>query len=151
VPVKRRILRGFLVAALLVSAGFAVWSWFRPYAWKVDPKARCEVIGCQVRKDRSYFWVDAHLKVAPGQTHDLLKPVRLLTANGREIEPADTTLGGAEGGGTNELWLKFWLESGEIEGPLTLRINDGTLAIKSNSGTPSLGRTDLEYFVTQHW
>lgn len=104
-----------------------------------------------MRKDRSNFWVDAHLKVAPGQTHDLMKPVRLLTSKGGELEPADTTLGGTEDGGTTDLWFKFWLETPDMEGPLTLRINDGTLSIKGNSGLPALGASDLEYFVTNHW
>lgn len=149
--VKRPTLRGILIAGLLVSAGFAVWSWFRPYAWNADPDARCEVVGCQVRQDRSNFWVDAHLKMKPGETHDLMKPVRLVTAAGRELEPADTTLGGTEDQATRELWLKFWLESDDMVGPLKLRINDGTLVIKANAGAPDLGASKLEYFVTNHW
>jgi len=149
--VTHRILRGFLVVALLVSAVFAAWSWFRPYAWTVDPAARCKVVGGQVKRDRSNFWLDVHLKVTPGKTHDLLKPVGLRTATGRELEPADTTLAGDQGGGTTDLWLKFWLESADIEGPLTLRINDGVLVIKANSGMPPLDRSNLGYFVTQHW
>ena len=65
--------------ALLAAAAFASWSWLRPYAWNPDPAARCKVIGTQVRKDLAYYWVDTHLKTIPGQTHDLLKPVRLIT------------------------------------------------------------------------
>jgi len=149
--VKRRTLRIYLVACLLISAGFAAWGWFRPYAWKVDPEARCKVVGSQVRQDRSNFWVEVHLKVARGQTHDLMKPVRLLTAAGRELEPADTTLGGAADGGTSDLWFKFWLESGDVEGPLSLRINDGTLTIKAGTGVPSLGSSNIENFFTNHW
>ncbi len=148
---KRRTLRGFLIGCLVLSASFAAWTWFRPYAWQVDPEARCKVVGCQVKQDRSNFWVDVHLKVARGQTHDLMKPVLLLTAAGRELEPADTTLSGAEVGGTSDLWFKFWLESGDIESPLTLRINDGTLTIKANTGMPALGPSKIEYFITNHW
>lgn len=151
VAVKRWTLRGFLIVALLVSTVAAAWSWLRPYAWNADSEARCEVVGCQVRRDQSYFWVDAHLKVISGQTHDLMKPVRLLTAAGRHLEPADTTLGGGSDGGTREIWLKFWLESGDMNGPLHLRINDGLLVLKSNSGMPSLGASNAEYFVTNHW
>jgi hypothetical protein len=151
IAVNRKTLRGFLIAALLLSAGFAAWGWFRPYAWNPDSNARCEVVGCQVRQDLDYFWVDAHLKVLPGQTHDLMKPVRLITAAGRELEPADTTLVGTEGEGTSEIWFKFWLEPGDMDGPLTLRINEGTLEIRRNSGKPSLGASNLEYFTTNHW
>lgn len=140
-----------LVAALLVSAGFAAWSWLRPYSWQVDPAARCKVVGSQVKKDVSNFWVDVHLEVRPGMTHDLMKPVRLITAAGREIEPADTTLGGKTGGGTTDLWFKFWLEISDLDGPLKLQINDGSLEIRSGSGIPRLGASDLEYFTTSRW
>lgn len=149
--VKRSTLRVFLVAALLVSTAFAAWSWLRPYAWGVDPTARCKVAGVQVRKDASFYWLDVRLKVTPGQAHDLMKPVRLITAAGRELEPADTTLGGKAGGETTDLWFKFWLESADLDGPLSLRINDGSLVIRSGSRIPRLGNSNLEYFTTSRW
>ncbi len=149
--VKRPTLRVFLVAALLVSAAFAAWSWFRPYAWNPDPAAKCKVIGCQVKKDGSFFWLDAHLKVSSGQTHDLMKPVRLITAAGRELEPADTTLGSETGGVTTDLWFKFWLESADMSGPLELRINDGSLVIRSGSGSPKLDDSNVDYLTTSRW
>lgn len=139
------------MAALLVSTAFAAWSWLRPYAWSVDPAARCKVVGSQVRKDGAFFWLDVHLKVTPGQAHDLIKPVRLITAGGRELEPADTTLGGKAGSETTDLWFKFWLESADLNGPLKLRINDGSLVIRSGSGIPRLGSSNLEYFTTSRW
>lgn len=149
--VKRPALRVILVAALLGSTAFAMWSWLRPYAWSVDPAARCKVIGSQVRKDGSFFWLDAHLKVTPGQTHDLSKPVRLITAAGRELEPADTTLGGETGSGTTDLWFKFWLEAADLDGPLKLHINEGSLVIRSGPGIPRLGASNAEYFTTSRW
>ncbi len=151
VRVIRRTLRGFLIVALLAAAAFALWSWLRPYAWNPDPAARCKIIGAQVRKDLAYFWVDMHLETIPGRTHDLLKPVRLITGSGKEIEPADTTLGGGPDGGTTDLWLKFWLEPGDIDGTLILKINDGTLVIKADQGLPALGPSNVKYFLTQHW
>lgn len=151
VRVKRPTLRVFLIATLLVAEGFAAWSWLRPYAWGVDPAARCKVAGAQVRKDASFYWLDVHLKVTPGQTHDLMKPVRLVTSAGREMEPADTTLGGKTGGETTDLWFKFWLESADLDGPLKLRINDGSLVIRSGSRIPRLGNSNLEYFTTSRW
>jgi hypothetical protein len=95
--------------------------------------------------------LDAHLQITSGQEHDLMKPVRLLTAAGRELEPADTTLGGQTGGGTTDLWFKFWLEAGDLNGPLKLRINDGSLVIRSGSGIPRLGASNLEYFTSSGW
>ena len=43
--VKRPTLRAIMVSALLLSSVFAAWSWLRPYAWRVDSKARCKVNG----------------------------------------------------------------------------------------------------------
>jgi len=133
---RRRLL---MVVALVVCAGFAAWSLMRPYQWRPDPDARCTMVAAQVRVDRSYFWLDLHLKVAENQSHDLMKPVRLLSS-GREIEPADTTMGGTPAEGTTDLWFKFWLEPHDFEGPLELKINDGVLRVRSGAGIPSLGR-----------
>ena len=149
--VKRRKLRGILVVGLLISTVFAGWSWLRPYAWKEDPGARCKVVGVRVKQDHSYYWVDIHVKMNPGEEHDLMKPVRLSTSPGPVLEPAETTMGGDEQRGTTDLWFKFWLESENIAGPLTLRINDGELLIKKNTGMPRLGSSGFEYFVTNRW
>lgn len=136
---------------LCFSATIAAWSWFRPYSWHSDPAARCRVVAAQVKKDRSFYWLDLHLKVRPGESHDLMKPVRLVTAGGREIEPADTTLGGVAGEGTTELWFKFWLEAADFRGPIQLKINDGSLQVRAGSGEPRLGRSDTEIFPSSRW
>jgi hypothetical protein len=149
--VKRPTLRAVLVFALLLSAGFAAWAWLRPYEWQADPAARCKVIGTQVRKDQSFFWVDIHLQVSTGQTHDLTKPVLLRTSGGREIKAADTLFGSEPNRSPTDLWYKFWLESTDLEGPLSLRINDGTLLIKAKPGLPCQGRKAIQYFVTNRW
>lgn len=149
--VTRSKLRVLLWVLLGISTLFAAWSWLRPYAWQADPAARCKVVGAQVKKDQSFFWLDVHLKILPGESHDLMKPVRLFTSDGQELEPADTTLGGTAGTGTTELWFKFWLKPADLAGPLKLRINDGSLVIKSNSGIPALGSSGSEYFTTHRW
>ena len=139
------------MVALVISALFAAWSWMRPYDWRPDPAARCKVVGSDVKRDRSNFWVHTHLKVLPGQSHDLLRPVRLVTTSGREIEPADTTFGGDRESGFTDLWFKFWLETADMEQTLSLRINDGALSIKKTRGIPSLGASNREYFPTCNW
>lgn len=139
-----------LVLGVLVAAGFSGWAWLRPYAWHPDPAAGCEVEAVQLRRDRSNYWVHIHLKVLPGCRHDLLKPVRLLTSAGRELEPADTALAGEPGSAT-ELWYKFWLETADLEGTLALRLNDGTLSIKSGPGLPELASTEETTYPTHHW
>ena len=143
---KLHSLRKFLWGALLLSAAFAAWSWFRPYAWNPDPAAHCNVVGVQVTQDQSYFWLEVHLKVNPGMSHDLQNPVSL-AVTGHLLEPADTTFGSANGQGTTDIWLKFWLERKDIAGPLTLRLNDGTLSIKANDGVPSQSK----YYISNHW
>ncbi len=123
----------------------------RPYAWRSDPAARCKVVETLVTHDQSFFWVDVHLKVNPGMTHDLQKPVRLEAAAGKMLEPADTTFVGTEGRGTTEIWFKFWLESTDLAGPLTLHLNGGELLVKSRSGVPRLGTSTYRNFTTNHW
>jgi len=140
-----------LAALLLVSSAFAAWSWLRPYAWNPDPAARCEIVETLVTRDRSFFWVDVHLKINPGKTHDLRQPIYLALASGKKLEPADTTLGGTEGHGTTDLWLKFWLARAEIDGPLDLHLNGGKLRVKDRTGVPSLENAAYRNFTTQRW
>jgi hypothetical protein len=149
--VRRPILRRFLWLALIFSLGFAAWAWLRPYDWRSDPKARCRMVAAQVKQDRSYYWLELQLKILAGESHDLMKPVRLVASGGRMLEPADTTLVGDRENGTTGLWLKFWLEEADFAGPLHLKINDGQLKIRSRAGVPSLGRSDAEVFTSSNW
>lgn len=149
--VTRLKFRIFLMVLLGIATAFASWTWLRPYEWQADNAARSKVVGVQVKKDQSYYWLHVHLKVTTGESHDLMKPVRLITSQGRELEPADTTLGGIDGKGTTDLWFKFWLESPDLEKGLKLRINDGLLVIKSSSEMPALGSSGTEYFTTHRW
>lgn len=147
---KRQTLRYSLWFCLLLSSAFAAWTWFRPYSWHSDPAARCQVRETQVTRDLAFFWVEVHLKVNPGMTHDLQKPIRLETAAGKKLVP-DTTFGGNEGLGTTDIWPKFWLESADIEGVLTLYLNDGKLIIKSNQGIPPLETAQFRNYTTDQW
>ena len=148
---KRQTFRYSLLFCLLLSTAFAAWAWFRPYSWQSDPASHCKVVSTLVTRDTSYFWVEVHLKVNPGMTHDLQKPVRLETAGGKRLEPADTTFSGKQEQGTTDIWFKFWLESADIEGDLTLHLNDGKLIVKANPGIPQLGSSIYRNFTTNHW
>ena len=148
---KRQIVRYSLLVCLLISSALAAWSWVRPYAWRPDPAARCKIVETLVIRDQSYFWVDVRLKVNPGMTHDLQKPVRLETAAGAIQEPADTTFAGTEGQGTTEIWFKFWLEPADLAGPLSLHLNDGKLLIKTGNAVPELGTSTYKNFTTHQW
>lgn len=144
-------LRILLIVALIASAVFAVWSWMRPYSWSVDPGACGKIAGVQVKKDLTNYWLDLHIEVAENKIHDLMKPVRLVTSAGKELEAADTTLGGDDQKQIREIWFKFWLDAEDFNGPLKLRINDGWLDIRNGSGPPPVDGSNVSYFPTRNW
>ncbi|NJM37944.1 MAG: hypothetical protein HC845_08880 [Akkermansiaceae bacterium] len=142
----RQLLRYILFVALVFSSLFASWVWFRPYSWSSDAAARCKVQSTLVTRDESYYWVDVHLKVNTGVNHDLQKPVLLETGSGAKLEPAETTFAGADMTKSREIWFRFWLEAPQIEGPLNLHLNDGTLSIKSGQGAPKNQKPQISKF-----
>ncbi len=148
---KRQMIRG-LFAALLVAVTFAAaWVWTGKYDKDPDPKARLAVIAAQVSSDKSYRWVELHLRKNGEAEHDLRKPVRLLTEDGSEHEPADTTFAGSPEKGFTDIWFKFWLAEADLAGKMDLRINDGLLRVKTNSGPPSLGNDGKAVFKSADW
>ncbi|MEX1049399.1 MAG: hypothetical protein WED15_07715 [Akkermansiaceae bacterium] len=147
---NRQRLRIFLGIVLLLASAFAAWGWLRPYAWREDPAARAKVAGVLVTRDQSYFWVEAHLKMNPGEEHDLRQAVFLETPGGK-LDPADTTFGGREGEGTTDLWFKFWLDERQASGPLALHLNEGVLSIRTRQQLPALEGSSSRYFTTNQW
>ena len=150
VDVSRKTFRYVLLGLMLISAAFAGWSWLRPYEWSPDPEARCRIVGCQVVQDHSNYWVNLHLEITEGE-HDLQQKIVLLTADGRELEAADTTLRPGSERQISSIWVNFWVETKDLEGPLALRINDGKLTVRSGSGVPKLRSKGSRYFVTHGW
>ncbi len=138
-----------LLLAVLGAACFAAWAWLRPYAWRVDPKAGCEIEGVEVSEDHGYYWVEVFLKTHDGEGFDPTRAVKLETAAGREFAPADFHY--AAQAGSERPRLKFWLESIDLAGRLELRINDGKLVLKSNEGLPQIARAGNRRFTTHHW
>ncbi len=147
----RRTLRISLTICLLASAAFAAWSWFRPYAWNPDPAARCKIEETLVTRDQEYFWVNVHLKLNPGMSHDLQKPVYLENPAGKKFEPADSTFASINGQPPTEIWFKFWLEASDLTGPLELQLNDGKLRVKSGKEAPRLEKSAHRNFTTTRW
>lgn len=143
-----RPLTRLLTLALLVVSAFAAWSWLRPYQWQPDPTARFEIHQARLIRDHSNFWVDVFLK---GADHDLSKRVSLETADGRTLDPADTTLSGDEGKGITDLWFRFWLDSKDFTGPLKLHLNDGTLLVRTSDGLPALESGASKVFLSNSW
>jgi hypothetical protein len=149
---KRALKRRTLLLSLCLAAAslFAAWTWLRPYEWNADPGARYRIVHTSLEEDHSYFWLGIRLEQAGVPSHDLLKPVRLLTADGREIEPADTQMEGDAAKPVDGLAFRFWLEEKDLGGPLKLRLNDGTLTVRSGSAVPD-GTGTIRYFLTSGW
>lgn len=148
-PVTRRT--ALLLALLALSLVFAGWQWFRPYDWNADPAARFRIVHASVKRDHSYLWLDLFLKKSGQEDHDLAKPVALSLADGREIEPADTTMEETAGHPGDTLGFRFWLEEKDFAGPLELRLNDGTLRVRSGSGLPAIPPDSSSFFTHRNW
>lgn len=140
-----------LLVLLALSLAFAGWQWFRPYDWSADPAARFRIVHAAVKRDHSYLWLDLYLKKAGEREHDLEKPVVLRLADGREIEPADTTFEGEDGQPSQALGFRFWLEEKDFAGPLDLRLNDGSLSVRSGSGLPAIPADSSSFFTHRNW
>jgi len=136
---------------LVVSAAFAVWSWTRPYEWNADAGARAKIVAAGLQQDHSYHWLDLRLKVRPGMEHDLKLPVFLETASRPRVEPADTTLAGDVDRPIDEIFLRFWLETGDLDGPIQLHLNEGVLSVRTGNGEPRMSRDGRANFQTRRW
>lgn len=145
----KRPLTRFLLLALLVSAAFAAWVWFRPYEWRPDPAARFKVQQVVFTPDHGYGWLDVFLTRNGNAGHDLEKPLFLESSAGWRKSSQDLTLGGKTGQEPTDLWLRFWLEPGELDGTLKLHLNDGVLTVKSTTGSPALSGPTV--FPTARW
>lgn len=148
---KRQMLRGSLAALVVAVTVVAAKIWSAKYDRDPDPKARFVIVEALVRSDHSYRWVELHLRKSGEADHDLRKPVRLVSADGKEHEPADTTFAGSPEKGFTDIWFKFWLGESDLKDPLNLRINDGTLRVKTNNGLPALGSDGEAAFKSADW
>ena len=155
----RRKLTLVLTIALVVVCGFAGWTWFRPYEWQPDPGAHFVIHEAWLTRDHSYIWLDLELKpsggpataTAPLAAPDLSRPIVLVTGAGRILDPADTTLTSETGQGTSGVVLRYWLEPADLDQTLALKINDGTLHVKTTPGSPDLGADGKRFFLSNRW
>jgi len=145
------MIRLAMATALVVLTVSAAMMWSGNYDSSPDPKARFQVDAVRLESDRSYVWLELHLKKSGTENHDLLKPVRLVTADNIEHEPADTVFAGNPEKGFTDIWFKFWLEKEDLRGVLNLKINDGTLKIKSSEPIPSLSNNKDTIFNSSDW
>lgn len=149
---KRFFLR-LSIAALLVAVTFlAVKLWTGNYDRNPDPRARYRIEAARLERDRTnYLWLEIHLRKISDKDHDLRQPVRLLTADGTEHEPAKSNFAGAPEIGFSDIWFKFWLQNPDIDGKIDLRINGGTLRVKTNEGMPAIGKDGKAVMKSADW
>lgn len=144
-------LRLILWLALLASLGFAAWATLRPFDWKPDPQAGCHLSSAHIRKDHSYYWLDLHVKINAGASHQLEIPVVMKLADGKSLDPADITFVSRDKGPIEEIFLKFWLAEDQIHGPLNLKINQGLLRVKSTHAAPAIENGKTRALPTHRW
>lgn len=135
-----------LATVFLCAAGFAAWSWLRPYDWSPDPKAPYTIKAAQLKKDRSNAWLDLHLLSRKTGTAPsaIGKPVLRTTAH-PAIIPAEIRLAG------DELWLKFWLDAEDLQGPIQLHFGDSHLRVRTGTQPPALDDQQSRVFTTARW
>jgi hypothetical protein len=140
---------GLALLLVLTAAGIG---WLRGgYEKSPDPAARFRIDAVELRRDHSFFWLDLTLDRAGDEDHDLQIPVRLKTAAGRSVEPANTEMTGSPERGTTGLRIKFWLEAGDFPGPLELELNGGRLRVRTGSGVPDLENGARRKFRHNRW
>jgi len=148
---KRQPLR-LLIAALLVALTFlGAKLWAGSYDGDPDPRARYRIEASSLKRDGTYTWLEIHLRKSGDQGHDMLRPVFLITSDGIEHEPADTTFAGSPGKGFTDIWFKFWLENADLKGKIDLRMNDGTLRVKKNEGAPATDKGGKAVMRSADW
>lgn len=155
----------FLLLALGLSVIFAAWQWFRPYEWSPDPAARYKVTQCLVERDHGNLWLRVFLKPRDGQEMDYLKPIRLTTGAGKQLEPAQMDQMGRDEPGSNAagepdpnkpgpvdlVVFSFWLETADFSGPFKLELNGGTLQIRSGDTLPRVADGAVRVFNSTNW
>lgn len=140
------------VSLLLLLLTFVVGKlFFSEFDANPDPKARYVIQAVQLKKDLDHFWLDLHLRRVGKENHDLRRPVRLLTADGKKHEAADTKFAGSPEEGFTDIWFKFWLDPSDLESSIKLEINEGRLLVKSSEGFPNLKNQDNIVIQSSNW
>jgi len=148
---KRQLLRFGIAGLVVVVTAIAGLMAFRGYEKNPDVGALFQTQAVQLKPDRSYVWLNIHVKRSGGQQHDLMKPVRLLMENGEAREPDNMDFAGNPQEGFTDIWYSFWMEQHELKGKLGLKINDGVLKIKETEPVPDLSDGRVRVFKTSKW
>lgn len=155
---RARIIILLIVCPFLLAA---IWMWFRPYDWSRDGNVGAKVEFVQIRRDKSFYWLDMRIDVDRPDQYDFHQPIHLVLENGKKIDPASMALEGKGDGeiqaygdtieNLEKISLKFWLEESDFQGPMNLEINGGDLRVRSKSGTPQLEDSEQTTYHTVRW
>jgi|AntRauTorckE6833_2_1112554.scaffolds.fasta_scaffold18575_2 hypothetical protein len=148
---NRQVFRFAGAFVLVVLTVVATMFWSSEYDSNPDPKARFEIQSARLTPDHDYAWLEIHLKKSGEKDHDLEQKVRLVTDDGAKHDPADTTFAGTPEEGFTDIWFKFWLEQGQLEGNLALEINEGVLKVKNSQPVPTLEKGGERVFKSVDW
>lgn len=140
-----------MAVMLVFSVAFAAWSWLRPYESGADPQAKVEIVGVELRRDHSFYWLTVHVRAKKGASLDLSRPARLSVRKEGDVQVADTRLEGSAESGFREAWFQFWLDSGQVSGPLKLDLPGGILSVKSGGDMPELENGKIRHYPTHNW
>ncbi|MDP4847023.1 MAG: hypothetical protein NWR51_07160 [Akkermansiaceae bacterium] len=148
---KRQIIRLGMAMLIVITTAAAAWLWTQEYESDPDPAARFIIEAARVEQDHSRYWLELHLKKNGTEEHDLFKPVRLITADGEIHEPSKTDFAGNPKEGFTDIWFKFWLEKRDMEKNIELKINDGTLKVKTGGEAPNPPQGEDMVFKSSDW
>lgn len=143
-----------LLVILIPVLAFAGWQWLRPYSWDTPGNSPADIQFARLTRDRSYHWLDLRLKLTEPGPFAFDQPIELVTTGDRAIAPAEVTLEGSSAEQRyHHVALKFWLEPGDLNGPLDLKLNGATLPVRARigAGEPDLADGESEFFHTDRW
>ena len=141
-----------LLLILVPIVALASWQWLRPYSWDAPGDAPGEIQFARLSRDHGYHWLDLRLKLAHAGPFSFDQPIELVTTSDRHIAPAEVTLEGSrEEQRYEHVSLKFWLEPGDLNGPLDLNLNGSTLPVRTRASEPDLPDGEGKFFHTDRW
>jgi hypothetical protein len=148
---KRQLIRLSLAVLVVATTALAAMIWSSKYDSDPDPKARFFIEAARLERDRSFHWLEIHLRKSGEENHDMRQPVRLVTADGTRHQPADTKFAGSPETGFTDIWFKFWLEEKDLEGNIDLQLNGGKLRVKTNQGLPQTDKNGETVLKSADW
>lgn len=150
-----------LLALVIPTLAVAAWQWLRPYEWRADPDAPARIIEATLTRDQSYHWLSLRLDVTEPGRFEFAEGFELVTADDREIRPADLQLEGTgkvtptpDGPhieGLRGVAVKFWLEEGDLDGPVDLRLGTARLRVRGGDSPPTLAHGESKTFRDHRW